>query len=77
VKENGRGGFGLYFALADATYDCIEKVHVRSGRVDIALRSLDEVTAARILTLLKLREEATPKIDFAHGNKTVQRAEEH
>jgi hypothetical protein len=73
VHENGRGGFGLY----DSPIECISKVHVRPrGRVSIELTDLDEVTAARILSLLKLREEAHKNLEEVRQRNKGPKGEE-
>ncbi len=54
VYENQRGGFGV-----SGGPDCIARVTVKPrGRIALDLIDLDEVTAARILALLKTRERS-------------------
>jgi len=75
--ENGRGGYGLY----GATPECVLKVSVKTRGTSLELIDLDEVTAARILTLLKQREEAATREEASNetseqtGSKTASATE--
>jgi hypothetical protein len=58
VYENQRGGFGI-----TGGPECLAQISVRRSHIALQLTGLDEVTAARILTVLKQREEAIEKAD--------------